>query len=179
MAPSIIHLFRDFLKCCLEMQPNLELVLYPAPAEENYGGVAAYMQAVADHQPIGSHDDTLVHLTQLFTSSRSPSNCIQEQPFLMIAACLYLDAVSTWHMRTAQYSDNVLDSLPHYRPLLNIIIEACGIEERNMFIFGWPELNQAIDAIYNHHNPANQPKSGSNSVTTHVNPGGTAHHDPY
>lgn len=129
------------------MQLNAQLEFYPAPAKKAYGGVAAYMKVIRFHQPQDSMPDTLAHLTRLCKLSPT-SDLVQEKPFLVISACFYLDLLMA------------VSAPLSYGPLLGIIVEACGIGIWDRH-FG---LDTAIDAIYNHHSPSNQPTNSSTSI---------------
>lgn len=145
------------------MQPNSQLVLYPAPAKVSYGGLEAYIQAIALYQSENSTGDTCVYLTQ--ECKARATDLIQAQPFLVIAACLYVNAIVS--TQDSYYTD--IRTIPLYtklEPLLNIILEVCGTPEGDFSFFeGWSGLDDAINAVYNHHNPSHQPPHSSSSST--------------
>lgn len=119
--------------------------------------------------------DALAHLTEL-CSLHTPLDLMHEKPFLMIAACFYLDAVFSWryqgHMAPSS-NDDSRQFLDNYRPLLNIIVGACGIGEGSISLsYGWSGLDEAIYAIYNYHNPSypSQPRNSSFGSISLTNP---------
>lgn len=143
------------------MQPNSQLVLRPAPAMDTYGGISAYMKAVANTQCRADVIDTLAHLTQLCDLNATP-NLIQAKPFLLIAACFYLNAV----IQKGRYTNRVV-------LLLEMVLEACGIEAKRYKQYAkdreWIGLNAVIDAIYNHHKPAETSRSPPTDQPYHTN----------
>lgn len=159
------------------MQPNSPpAALRPqaTSATESYGGIAAYLNTVVLYQTDDSLNDTLTHLTQLCNLSAT-SDIVQEKPFLMIAACFYLDATTTRHYRMPGAFGNILCSKANYEPLLSIIVEACGIKSRGNVhekTGGWTRLDTAINAIQNHQNHATQSTTNLTFSTSPINPHG-------
>jgi hypothetical protein len=140
------------------MQPNSRLSIRPAPAKNAYGGISAYVTAVVRVEESEGIRDILAHLTQL-CNLYGPQNLIQEKPFLLIAACFYLDAAVKWN-------NGGKDKLMQ---LLRVILDACGIANGILDHYGWTELDNAINTIYKHHNPSRPQTGNPNSSTLLVN----------
>lgn len=127
-----------------------------APVEVNYEGITAYITAVVLQQLNSSSciDDTFIYLTHM-CKARS-TDIVQAQPFLAIAACVHVDSIAI--TQDSFYSNiRTAPIYPKLEPLLNIILEACGTPEGSFsFYGGWSGLDNAINAIYNHHHPSRQ-----------------------
>lgn len=158
--------FAAFLKGCSRMRPSSEVLIRPGPARDAYSCILAYMTAVVlVTRDIGG---TFALLTKLHNSN-SPQDLIQKKPFLLIVVCFYLDAAAKW-IRVGDECDL----------LLNTILKSCGTTKGKFAyilgamdgIYGWTGLDDAINAIYNHHNPSHQPRSNPNSSTLIFNPNG-------
>ncbi|KAF5325302.1 hypothetical protein D9619_009821 [Psilocybe cf. subviscida] len=101
-SSSVTHLLHAFLEHCSKMPSNSQPVALLQPqatsASKSYGGIVAYMNTVVLYQTDDSLNDTLAHLILLCNLSAVP-DLVQEKPFLMFAACFYLDATTTRHYR--------------------------------------------------------------------------------
>ena len=120
-----------------------------APMTARYGGVAIYMKAVVDCQKIDRVAETIAHLAQLCNAG-SP-NLVQDKPFLLIAACFYLDAAAKQHLTVVDDEFVMRQALD----LQSVITEACQVRREGGlgWIHGWTGLDDAIHAIYIHHKP--------------------------
>lgn len=124
----------------------------------NFEGVSAYMKVIVYHQPKDSLDNTLRHLIQLSTATDS-AYLMQNKPFLMIAACLYIEAIGAQYQpKYAIDDDSTFQLLSiNYYHLLDIIVAACKIPaDKRSSAHGWygvwPDLAFAQDAICSYHN---------------------------
>ncbi|KAF5326956.1 hypothetical protein D9619_004331 [Psilocybe cf. subviscida] len=143
----ITPLFRAFLERCVTMQPDRWMPLRHAPAKETYGGILGYMLLLTGAQEIDDISDTILHLTDL---CRAAPNLIDDAPFLLLAACFYVNALAIRGYN--EESGDIFDSL------LQIILKACTItEEICEEYYGWVGLDDAINAIYNRHNNSSTP----------------------
>ena len=150
------------------MQPDSDTLLHPAPVEQNYGGIKAFMVVLTDAQNVRNISDTILHLTDL---CHSPE-IIEDTPFLLLAACFYVDALALKGYNEG--SDN------GFAGLLQSIIKTCRIKaDRCRENSGWEGLHDAVDVIYSHHHPSDQSRSRTPLILQHssispsfVNPNG-------
>lgn len=136
-------MFCKFLEKCSKIQlGNLSspLPLRAAPAKESYAALAQYVDAVALVQVPETVVETLEFLAQL---RRHSNNQLQEQPFLLVTLCLYLDAV----IRRGWIVEELVE-------LQNWLSSICQVDHRGMRCWeGWEQLDNAINYIYEFHYP--------------------------
>lgn len=136
------------------MRVKLQQILCPPSSKITYWRISAYMEVVISNQHRDDIVETLTYLTHLCKAT-SIDTLVQEQPFLMIAACYYLDAAV--RKRHVFSHTNLL-----FPNLVSILLKACGgmkIASDLSVIKGWSGLDNAINAIYNGHNPSHTKES--------------------
>jgi hypothetical protein len=150
------------------MQPDKGTLLQPAPVDQNYGGIKAYMVVLTEAQNVSNVSDTILYLTDLYHAAQ---NIIEDKPFLLLAACFYIDALALRGHNEGSDKD--------FAGLLQSILKTCRIEgDKCREKSGWEGLNDAIDVIYNYHNPSEQSHSRTPQTRQHsilpslVNPNG-------
>lgn len=142
-------------------------LIRPAPEREAYGALSVHMNTIVS---VASHiEDNFAHLTQL-CDSNGPQNLMQEKPFLLIAACFYLDAAAQWA------DDRGGEALP------KIIVKSCGSIDGNSSPpltkrlrnnrWEWDGLDDVINTIYRYHNPSNHSTNSPATSTSLVNASG-------
>lgn len=133
------------------MHPSGGMPLYPAPVENNYGGVRAFMVVLTDAQDSHDVSNTVLRLTDL---CHATPNAIENQPFLVLTSCFYLDALALRGYHG--------ESDGNFGQLLQFILKICGVKaDRCLKSVGWEGLNDAVDFIYSHGNSSEQSRSRS------------------
>jgi hypothetical protein len=141
-----------FLNQCSEIRPNSTLALRPVPARQSYEVIATYVAVVIQHQGPSKIRDSIEFLSKLFSGE---VDYVQEQPFALVTACLYLDAIIERGLLEDEHTQ-----------LRRLICSFCAITvDRISDEEGWAALDEAVDHIFRHHT-GNQVRSSM--LTNHL-----------